>query len=110
MKKFLYIFISLNFILISCSKDETDDQVFNATVLEKGMDCGDLFLIQFNNNVSGLPENDFKNIFYAMNLAEALKIEGRKIKVKVRKPKIEEAMVCTTFGIAYPHLYIITAE
>lgn len=110
MKKFLFIFISFTFVLLSCSKDETEDDMFNATVLEKGIDCGDLFLIQFNKDVSGLPKNDFDNIFYAINLPEAFKVKEKQIKVKVRKPKNEEAMPCTTVGIGYPHLYIIKAE
>ena len=110
MKKFLIIFISLNFILLSCSKDDTHDELLNATVLNKGIDCGDLFLIQFSRDVSGLPKNDFDNIYYALNLPEAFKIEGKKVKVQIRAPKNEEAVACTTLGIGYPGIYIITVE
>lgn len=110
MKKFLFILIILNFTLHSCSKDETQDDMYNATVLEKGLDCGDLFLIQFNDDVSDIAQNNFNNIFYAMNLPEIFKIEGKQIKVKIRKPKNEEAMACTTLGTAYPYIYIIKAE
>lgn len=110
MRKLLFIFVSLTFIILSCSKDETHDELLNATVLKKGIDCGDLYLIQFDSETSGLPENNFDNIFYALNLPEPFKTEGKKVNVKIRAPKNEEAVACTTVGIGYPGIYIIRVE
>ncbi|OBX24827.1 hypothetical protein A9996_13105 [Gelidibacter algens] len=100
----------MNFIIVSCSKDDTNDEFQDATVLEKGLDCGNLFLIKFNNAVPGVPTYDFENIFYEINLPDAYKIEGKKIKVKVRAPKNDEAVACTTLGIGYPLMYIVEVK
>ena len=110
MKNNIFIIISLTFIIISCSKDEANNDIFNAKVLGKGLDCGNLFLIKFNNDVSGLPVNNFDNTFYAINLPEEFKTEGEQIKVEFREPKNDEAMACTTLGIGYPHIYITKVE
>lgn len=110
MKGIICIIISLNFIIVSCSKDETNDDIFNATVLGKGLDCGNLFLIKFSKDVPGLPVNNFDNTFYEINLPEEFKIEGKKIKVKLREPKSDEVVACTTLGIGYPQIYITKVE
>jgi len=110
MKRIIFIIISLTFIIISCNKDETHDDIFNATVLGKGLDCGNSFLIKFNNGVPGLPVNNFDNTFYEINLPEEYKTEEKKIKVEFREPKNDEAMACTTLGIGYPQIYITKVE
>jgi hypothetical protein len=110
MKIIIFIIISLTFIIISCNNDEANDDIFNATVMGKGLDCGDSFLIKFNNVVSGLPVNNFDNTFYEINLPEEYKTEGKKIKVEFREPKNDEVMVCTTLGIGYPQIYITKVE
>ena len=110
MKRIIFIIISLTFIIISCNDDETNDDIFNATVIGKGLDCGNSFLIKFNNGVSGLPINNLDNTFYEINLPEEYKIEGKKIKVEFREPKNDEGMVCTTLGPGYPQIYITKVE
>ena len=112
MKRIILIFIGLTFLIISCSEKVTEinEDPFNATVLYQGMDCGKAFLIQFNNNVSGLPMNTRDNIFYAINLPEEYKINGKKIKVEFREPFNNEIIVCTAMGPGYPQIYITKVE
>ena len=51
--------------------DNTDIN-FNATVLGKGLDCGNSFLIQFDEGVVGLPSA--YRLYYEINLPESYKI------------------------------------
>tara|TARA_R110002096_G_scaffold434606_1_gene656862 strand:+ start:2251 stop:2589 length:339 start_codon:yes stop_codon:yes gene_type:complete len=112
MKSFIVTYILLTFILTSCDKNENEikEIPFNATVIEKGLDCGNSYLIKFNDNVSGIPQNSFDNIFYEINLSEEYKIDGIQIYVEFRLPENDEFMICTALGIAYPQIYIIGAE
>lgn len=112
MKKIILIIIGLIFIFMSCNKNEkeTNKKSFNATVIGKGLDCGNSFLIKFNNDVSGVPINAFDNTFYEINLPEEYKIESKQIYVEFRQPENGELMVCTTMGIGYPQIYITKVE
>jgi len=112
MKRITPILIVLSFLLISCNKNETvnENNSYSVTVLGRGLDCGDAYLIKFDNDVSGLPENTFDNTFYEINLPDEYKIEGMKIKVEFREPANDEIMVCTTMGIGYPQIYITKVE
>ena len=112
MKKLILILIGLTFIFISCNKNEneSDENSFNATVLGKGLDCGNSYLIKFNNDISGLPQNTFDNTYYEINLPEEYKIEGKQIYVEFREPENGELMICTTMGIGYPQIYITKVE
>ncbi|MCK4661615.1 MAG: hypothetical protein KAT68_02015 [Bacteroidales bacterium] len=112
MKKVILLIIGLTFLILSCNKNEkeTDDLLYNATVLGKGLDCGNSFLIKFNDDVIGLSENNSDNTFYEINLSEEYKIEGKKIKVEFREPEQGELMVCTTMGIGYPQVFIVKVE
>ena len=112
MKRITPIILVLSFLVISCNKNETvnDNNLFSATVLGRGMDCGDSYLIKFNSDVPGLPENTFDNTFYEINLPDEYKIEGMNIKVEFREPANAEIMVCTTMGIGYPQIYITKVE
>ncbi len=111
MKNFNFLIIGLFIIIISCSKNNQDDlsAYADATVLGKGLDCGNSFLIKFDNNVTGLPEN-FDHIFYEINLPDEYKIEGKKIKVEFRDPESDEMMACTTMGIGYPEIFITKVQ
>lgn len=102
MKRNIFLLVILFFILASCSKEKS----YNATVLGKGIDCGDSYLLKFNEGVSGLPENNIDNTFYEINLLEAYKIEGKKVNVEFREPKNEEIMLCTTLGPGYAQVFI----
>ena len=95
-------------LLSSCNKESVTAS--NTKVLSRGMDCGDTFLIQFNDGVAGVPANNYDNIFYADNLPEAFKVENTTIHVSFRVPTDSETMACTAQGIAYPHIYILQAE
>jgi hypothetical protein len=108
MKNFNFLIIGLFVLIISCSKNSQDDlsAYAGATVLGKGTDCGNSFLIKFDDDVTGLPEN-FDHIFYEINLPDEYKIEGKKIKVLFREPEPNEMMACTTMGISYPEIFII---
>ena len=112
LQKIIVFIIGLTFLLISCSEESTtnyEDQT-NATVLGKGLDCGDSFLIEFDDTVTELPENAFGKIYYADNLPENLKIEGKRIYIEFRGPKDGEFMVCTAVGPSYPHIIITNIE
>ena len=93
---------------MSCSERTTDiyNSTFNATVVGKGMDCGNAFLIQFDDNVTGLPMNPVDRIFYAINLPEEYKIAGKRISIEYRDPMNNEVMICTARGPAYPQIFI----
>ncbi|WP_445737324.1 hypothetical protein [Mariniflexile sp.] len=106
MKHTILTYTLLIFIISSCSNSETDSKPFNAIVLQKGLDCGNSYLIKFNDGVSGLPQNAFNNVFYEINLPDAYKVEGKPIYATFRLPKDNEYMACTTLGIGYPAIYI----
>ena len=112
MKRIILIFIGLTFILSSCSKNEkeTNDESFNATILGKGLDCGNAYLIKFNEDITGLPQNTFDNTFYEINLPEEYKIAGKQVYVEFRQPENGEFMICTTREIGYPQIYITKVE
>jgi len=90
------------------NNEEGDDEYFDATVLGKGMDCGNSFLIQFDAGVTGLP-SPFK-IYYEINLPEKYKINNERISVKLRVPNNDENMVCTMMGPTYPQINIIEVK
>jgi hypothetical protein len=84
------------------------DVNFNATVLGKGLDCDNSFLIVFDEGVTGLP-NSYR-INYEINLPEYYKIEKERVSVKFRAPEDNELMVCTAMGPAYPQIYIVETK
>lgn len=88
------------------SNNQNSTNSFNAKVLYQGADCGDTFLIQFDENVSNVPNNNTNNIFYALNLDEQYKVEGLDINVDFREPYDEEIMACTTAGVGFPQIFI----
>lgn len=110
MNRIILILTTLIIAFASCKKNEVDGYSSNAIVQKKGMDCGNSFLIKFDNDVVGLPENNFDNIFYETNLSNDYKIEGKRIFVEFREPENEEKMICSTQGITYPQIYITKAE
>jgi hypothetical protein len=95
---------------LSCGKEEVDDSSFNATVLEIGLDCGNSFLIEFISDVPGLPENNFNNTFYEINLPDEYKVKGKKIRVEFREPTNGEEIICTNLGVSYPQIFITKVE
>ena len=84
---------------------DSADIDFNATVLGKGLDCGNSFLIQFDEGVIDLPSS--YRLYYEINLPESYKIKNERVNVKFRAPENDEIMVCTAMGPAYPQIFII---
>lgn len=110
MKKTTLILFLFTILLYSCDDSDKNERVYNATVLGKGMDCGETYLIEFDDDVSELPENSFDNVYYAINLPEEYKIEGKEIYVEFRQPENDETMDCTFLGPTFPQIYITKIE
>lgn len=113
MKKLIILFIlTFGVFLTSCKKDDdkTTKENFNfeATVLGKGLDCGETFLISLKNlkSNSGLEDG----IYYGYNLSSEYKEQGLKIYLNCREPNDNESYACTTLGPTYPHLIVITSS
>ena len=106
IKRVILIFIGMSLFAISCSKDEIDTKWYNATVIGKGLDCSNTFLIQFDEDVMGSSNTISNKTFYAINLPEKCKVPEMKIKVEFRVPNNSETIVCTAMGIGYPQIYI----
>ena len=87
---------------------DNSDINFNATVLGKGLDCGNSFLIQFDEGVTGLPSS--YRLYYEINLPESYKIKNERVYVRFRAPENDEIMVCTAMGPAYPQVYIVEVK
>jgi len=85
-----------------------DDGYFGATVLGKGLDCGNSFLIAFDEGATGLPSP--YRIYYETNLPEKYKINNERIRVKFRDLKEDELYPCTMMGPTYPHIYIVEVK
>ena len=92
-------------VRILVDNESADNGYFGAIVLEKGLDCGNSFLIQFEEGVTGLPS--LYRVYYEINLPEKHKINNERISVKFRVPKDDEIMVCTAMGPTYPQIYLI---
>lgn len=94
--------------MLSCNNsDDNDNQEnFNAIVLTQGLDCGDSYLIQFNDNAENVPSNTTDNIFYEINLPEDYRVNNLEINVTFRLPNENELMNCTSQDDAYPQIYI----
>lgn len=108
--KNIMLFLTLLALLISCDEEKIEDIYYNAIVLEKGLDCGETFLIQFKDSDNSLINNEFDNTFYAINLNEEYKIENLEIRVLIRNPLTSELLACTTLGTAYPQIFIVKVE
>lgn len=83
--------------------------MYQATVIGLGMDCGDAFLIQFEEKINSLPASS-QNIYYEINLPEEYKVAGREILIQFREPQSGEIMVCTAMGPGYPQVVITKVE
>jgi len=110
MNKTILLIISLIGLFIACETDEpTPEPITNALVLGIGYDCGDSFLIQFDEDVPDVPENSWDNIFYEINLPEEYKVADERIYCEFRLP-IDEGMFCSHWGPGYPQIYITSAS
>lgn len=97
-------------LFLSCSKDGEDIQFWNATVRNKGLDCG-TFLLEFEKEPNIYPASfGLGTIFYEMNLPDEFKIPETKIVVEIRKLNDDELFACTTRGPSYGMVYILSAR
>lgn len=105
----LSMFISL--IFIGCSKYKSDDVFYDATVIEKGLDCGESYLIKFDEDIlkNSLSSDDDRT-YYEINLPQEYKVEGKRIKIQFRDPTADELMLCTMVDFSYPQIYITKVE
>ena len=103
------VFLSILFLgifFISCEKDdETDMYNYEATVNNKGLDCGDTFTITLKNVNTDSTFED--GVYYADNLDSTFKVSGLKIYLNCREPNMDEIYACTTMGISYPHIIVV---
>ncbi len=119
------ILLLASFLLVlstSCEKDDDEPaspvengegnemNYYNVKVLGLGLDCGDSYLIEFDDDAEGLPESNWGNIFYEINLPDKYKVEGKKIEIKFREPKGDEFMGCTMLGPTYRQIFIIKVK
>ena len=112
----LFIGVSLITMLVisfGCEKEELDYIEFHVIVYGKGIDCGDLFLLEFSNNIDELYQItglEGWQICYANDLEEKFKVQGKKLLVKIRKPTKDELFACTCLGPGYPWVTIVSAQ
>lgn len=111
MNKIFLLVILSSLLFASCRKDRGQKitDFYNATVLGRGLDCGNAYMIKFDKAVSGLSE-DPMNIYYEINLPDKYKIGEKRIKAAFREPNKDEIMLCTGMGPSYPQIFIIKAE
>lgn len=108
MKKvFIHLVLALFLVQISCEKnDDVGDQrfQFDATVIGKGLDCGETYLIDLKNSEGNSEIAD--GTYYADGLPAELKVDGLKIILNGRIPDEDELYPCTTLGVGYPHIIV----
>lgn len=111
---FKFLLILLFFTSLACEKDDPEKDYFFVEVIGKGMDCGDTFLVKFQEEdearVNKYLEqtNAYFPVFYANNLPEEFKQEGFSLKVTLKK--CQELPFCTTMGPGYGHICIESVE
>ena len=111
MKKLNLLFI-IGF-LISCQKEEVKEQPApepNAIILGQGMDCGDSYLIKFNDNVQGLPTPNLNNTYYTIDLPQSYKVDSLEVYVEYRMPQGNEGMACSAMGPSFTQIVITHVE
>ena len=102
------ILIILLFITTSCEKENDNNTPeefqYEATVINKGLDCGETFLI----SIKGLYNNSEleDGTYYADQLDSDFKVPGLKIYLNCREPDENEIYACTHMGPTYPHVIV----
>lgn len=118
MKNFLKILFVLFLVSFASCKDEVEnagDEKFQVEVLGKGMDCGDLFLIRFEENDEERlnnylqPNNAFYPVFYALGLPDELKQEGLFLEITIGDCETDDIPACTALGPGYGLVCVETA-
>ena len=113
---FKFLLILLLFIGLSCEKENPEKEYFVVEVIGKGMDCGDTFLVRFQeedeSRINKYLEqtNAFFPVFYVNNLPEEFKQEGWGLKVTLHKCQSAEFQACTTMGPGFGHICIESVD
>ena len=110
--------ITLAALVLSCggsSQNPTEDLrgYFTVRVVGRGMNCGDVYLVEFVEDLFEMYEivgsDEFKT-FYADSLPAQFKQKGQMLLVKFRKPSPAEQYECRSLGPSYPHIVITAAQ
>ena len=108
----LILTLAIGLILINCESDINtnfnDDFQYKATVINKGIDCGETWIIELK-NINGNSEIE-DGTYYADNLGVDYKESGLKVYLSCREPNNDELYPCTTLGPSYPHLIVIKSK
>jgi len=97
-------------LVTSCEDEDVEVSRFNVTVIGKGIDCGDLFLIEVNDNPEALYRITGQEVWqtcYAYGLGEEYKVKGKKLLIELRAPRKRELFACTTLGPGYPWVTVV---
>jgi len=107
----VFFLLIVSFLFVKCKKEIIDDNPnTNVIVLAKSADCTNAFLLKFDKNVIGLPNNYQDFTFNEINLPDEYKIAGKKLTVTFRRPTNDEYIDCGSPIISYPQIFIITAH
>ena len=109
MKRFSILSILISVLCITSCEKENDDNTseefqYEATVINKGMDCGETFVISLKRIADNLEFED--GTYYADQLDSDFKVPGLKIYLNCREPYDSEIYACTMMGPTYPHLIV----
>lgn len=107
------LLITILVISFGCKKEETNYIEFHVFVYGKGIDCGDLFLLNFLDNIDELYQitaQEGWQTCYAYSLKEEFKVQGKELLVKIRKPTKDELFPCTHLEPGYPWVTIVSAQ
>jgi len=113
MKRFVLLSIIASLIYMSsCEKENdtniSDDFQFEATVINKGMDCGETFIISLKSRNANSDIED--GTYYADQLDSDFKIPGLIIYLNCREPNDSELYACTMMGPTYPHIIVTDSK
>ena len=115
MKRVILVLFTLVLLNINSCNDSVsvnDKEFYQATVLGKGPDCSETYLIKFNKNQIYFEQNSYYDpyVFYANDLPEEFKVKNLVILIKFRNPAANESYFCTHSGVPYPHIIILEAK
>ena len=112
MKKSPLLFLFL-LIFFSCQKEKQEDITgpnHNVIVIAKGSNCGNSYLLKFDDHVKNLPNNYQDFTYNEINLPEKFKEVGKELQVNFRVPSSDEYIDCLESFVNYPQVYITSAK
>ena len=106
----------LTLVVLGCDDDNStlnSDEEFTVTVVNSNdfTACG-LPLINFTEKLDKIRDltDREESTFNAFLLKEEFRIDGLKLKIKVRKTRDDELLPCLTLGIAWPWVTVLNAR